>query len=122
MTHSDLSLEPFGPLIGTWDTTATHPAFDAVVAGATSFEWLAGGRFIIQRTSNEHEKFPDAISVMGAPESGHGLVSEYFDSRGVRRTYGVSLEDGVLRLWRGHAGFDQRFAATFAPGAFEGLW
>ena len=25
---------------------------------------------------------------------------EYFDSRGVRRTYGVSLEDGVLRFWR----------------------
>ena len=36
---------------------------------------------------------------------------EYFDSRGVRRTYGVSLDDGVLRIWRDDPGFDQRFSA-----------
>jgi len=47
---------------------------------------------------------------------------EYFDSRGVRRTCGVSLEDGVLRIRRDHPGFDQRFAATLGPGAFEGQW
>jgi hypothetical protein len=47
---------------------------------------------------------------------------EYFDSRGVRRTYGVSLDDGVLRIWRDHPGFDQRFSATPAQEAFEGLW
>jgi hypothetical protein len=41
-----------------------------------------------------------AISVIGAPEAGNGLVMEYFDLRGVRRTYGVSLEGGVLRIWR----------------------
>jgi hypothetical protein len=28
------------------------------------------------------------MSVIGAPEAGGGLVMEYFDSRGVRRTYG----------------------------------
>ena len=35
---------------------------------------------------------------------------EHFDSRGVRRTYGVSLEDGVLRFWRDDPEFAQRFA------------
>ena len=45
---------------------------------------------------------------------------EYFDSRGVRRTYGVSLSDGVLRMWREHPGFDQRFSATLGPDTFEG--
>jgi hypothetical protein len=30
----------------------------------------------------------------------------------VRRTYGVSLEDGVLRIWRDHPEFAQRFSAT----------
>jgi hypothetical protein len=29
---------------------------------------------------------------------------EYFDSRGVRRTYGISLEAGVLRWWRNFPG------------------
>jgi hypothetical protein len=47
---------------------------------------------------------------------------EYFDSRGVRRTYSVSLEDGGLRIWRDHPGFDQRFTARLGPDAFEGQW
>jgi len=122
MTEPDLIPEPFGALIGTWVTEATHPELDAVVPGTTTFEWLEGGHFLIQRSRNDHKLFPDAISVIGAPEADDGLVMEYFDSRGVRRTYGVSLEDGVLRIWRDHPGFDQRFAATLGHGAFEGQW
>ena len=122
MTDRDPALEPFDALVGTWATEATHPQFDGIVPGSITFEWLEGGRFLIQRTHNEHEMFPDAISVIGAPEAGEGLVLEYFDSRGVRRTYGISLEDGVLRLWRDATGFDQRYAATIAPDAFDGVW
>ena len=73
------------------------------------------------RSRNEHELFPDAISVIGAPEDGDGFVMEYFDSRGVRRTYGISLEDGVLRIWRDAPGFDQRYVATIGE-EFEGLF
>ena len=47
---------------------------------------------------------------------------EYFDSRGVRRTYGISLDDGVLRIWRDDPSFGQRFAATPARDVFEGRW
>jgi hypothetical protein len=122
MTDRDPALEPFDALIGTWDTEATHPLFDGVVPGSVTYEWLEGGHFLVQRSSNEHELFPDAISVIGAPESGDGLVMEYFDSRGVRRTYGVSFEDGVLRIWRDAPGFEQRFSATPAPDSFGGLW
>ena len=115
-------LEPFDALIGTWATEANHPLVDEVVPGSITFEWLEGGRFFIQRSRNYHELFPDAICVIGAPEAGDGLVMEYFDSRGVRRTYGVSLDDGVLRMWRDHPGFDQRFSATLGSDAFEGQW
>ncbi len=121
MTERDPALEPFDALIGTWDTEATHPLVDAVVAGSVTFEWLEGGHFLLQRSRNDHELFPDAISIIGAPEAGDGLVMEYFDSRGVRRTYGVSLDDGVLRYWRDDPGFDQRFAATLGHDSFEGL-
>ena len=93
-------LAPLDALIGTWATEATHPLVEEVVAGSVTFEWLEGGRFVIQRSRNEHELFPDAISVIGAAEAGDGLVMEYFDSRGVRRTYGVSLDGGVLRMWQ----------------------
>jgi hypothetical protein len=118
MTDRDPALESFEALIGTWATEATHPKFDGVVPGSVTYEWLEGGRFLIQRSRNEHELFPDAISVIGAPEEGDGLVMEYFDSRGVRRTYGISLEDGVLRVWRDHPGFDQRMAAEIGPDGF----
>ena len=118
----DPVLEPFAAMIGSWVTEARHPLVDEAVAGSVSFEWLAGGRFLIQRSRHDHDLFPDSICVIGAPESGDGLVMEYFDSRGVRRTYGVSLDGGVLRVWREHPGFDQRFSATLGPDAFTGQW
>jgi hypothetical protein len=121
MTERDPALDPFDALIGTWTTEATHPLVDAVVSGTVTFEWLEGGHFIVQRSHNEHELFPDALCVIGAPERGGGLVMEYFDSRGVRRTYGASLDDGVLRFRRDAPGFDQRFSATLGRHSFEGL-
>ena len=122
MSERDPALQRFDALIGTWDTEAKHRLVDAVVRGSTTFEWLEGGHFLLQRSHNDHELFPDGISIIGAPEHGDGLVMEYFDSRGVRRTYGVALADGVLRFWRDHPGFDQRFSATLGHDAFEGLW
>ena len=122
MTQPDRAMQPFEALIGDWATEATHPEFEGVVAGAVSFEWLEGRHFVVQRSHNEHELFPDAICVIGAPESGDGLVMEYFDSRGVRRTYGVSLDGGVLRISRDDPGFAQRFTATLGDEAFEGRW
>ena len=122
MPDRDPVLEPFDALIGTWATEATHPQFEGVVPGSIEFEWLAGGHFLVQRIHNDHELFPDAICVIGAPESGDGLSMEYFDSRGVRRTYGIALEDRVLRIWRDAPGFDQRFSATLGRDEFEGLW
>jgi hypothetical protein len=122
MTERDRALEPFEALIGTWATEATHPLADVVVPGSVSFEWLEGGHFLVERSHNDHELFPDALSVIGAPETGEGLVMEYFDSRGVRRTYGVSLDEGVLRIWRDDPAFAQRFSATLGPDTFEGQW
>ena len=122
MAERDPALEPFDALIGTWDTEAKHRLVDEVVRGSITFEWLEGGQFLIQRSHNDHELFPDAICIIGAREDGDGLVMEYFDSRGVRRTYGVSLEDGVLRMWRDAPGFDQRFAATLGRDSFEGVF
>ena len=119
MTDRDPTLESFDVLIGSWSTEAKHRLVDEVVLGSATFEWLEGGHFVVLRSHNDHELFPDAISVIGRPESGEGLVMEYFDSRGVRRTYGVSLEDGELRWWRDHPGFDQRSYAKLGHEAFE---
>jgi hypothetical protein len=119
MTDRDSLLAPFEALIGTWSTEAKHRLVDEVVPGSSTFEWLEGGHFVVMRSDNDHELFPDAISVIGRPESGEGLALEYFDSRGVRRTYEVSLENGVLRWWRNQPGLDQRSYAKLRPDSFE---
>ena len=122
MRERVVGLEAFEGLIGNWATEATHPLVDALVEGTVTFEWLEGGHFLLQRSRNDHELFPDAITVIGVPAAGEGLVSEYFDSRGVRRTYGVSLEDGVLRFWGTFPEFAQRFSATFEHDSLQGSW
>jgi hypothetical protein len=64
-TKRDSGLEPFEALIGTGATEAR--LFDGVVPGSIAFEWLEGGHSLIQRSRNDHELFPDAISIIGAP-------------------------------------------------------
>jgi hypothetical protein len=122
MTERDPVLEQFDPLIGAWITEATHPMVDEAVPGSVTFEWLEGRHFLIQHARNDHELFPNAIWIIGAAEAGDGLVAEYFDSRGVRRTYEGSLEDGVLRFWGEFPEFAQRFSATLGNESFEGRW
>src|SRR3954465_14403547 len=74
MTDRDSLLAPFDALIGTWSTEAKHRLVDEVVLGSATFEWLEGGHFVVLRSHNDHELFPDAICVIGRPESGEGLV------------------------------------------------
>jgi hypothetical protein len=119
MAERDPRLEPFDALIGTWTTEAKHRLIDEVITGTVTYEWLDGDRFLLQRSHSDHERIPDGLWVLGPPEEGDGLVAEYFDSRGVRRTYLVSVDDGVLRIWREAPGFDQRITATLAPDVYE---
>ena len=111
------------PLIGEWETEATHQLMpDTVVRGRTTFEWLESGHFLILRARNEHPDFPDSISILGcddpdgsddAGDSG-GCSMRYFDSRGVARRYALEAEAGVFRFWRDRPGFSQRFTGTLS--------
>jgi len=78
MNERHPTLAQLDVLIGTWKSEATHPLFDSVVAGGATFEWLEGEHFLIQRARNDHELFPDSISIIGSPEAGEDLVMEYF--------------------------------------------
>jgi hypothetical protein len=115
-------LEPLNALVGSWTIEATHPFFPStVVRGRADFEWLEGGRFLLQRSRNDHPDFPDSLIVFGADDD--ELSMHYFDSRGVHRVYGVTFDDGVWRMWRHAPGFSQRFTGTFEDGdTIAGLW
>ncbi len=60
MDEADLraKLKPFQALIGEWSIEMTHPMVeDRVVRGRATYEWLEGGRFLLQRAVNEHPTF-----------------------------------------------------------------
>ena len=58
-----MGLRDLGQLVGEWTLEATHPAFpDLVVPGRSSFEWLDGERFMIQRSTADH---PDRLASPG---------------------------------------------------------
>jgi hypothetical protein len=110
-------------LVGDWTIEATHPAFPGrVVAGTATATWLEGERFLLQKTHVDHPEFPDALSILGNTEE--GLVSHYFDSRGIHRIYRLAFDDGTWRLWRDEPGFNQRFTGTFEDDGdrIAGLW
>lgn len=127
MSKSDprAKLEPFEALIGEWTVELTHPAFeDTVIRGRATYEWLEGGRFLIQRAENEHPDFPDALSVIGVMEGESDLSMLYFDSRGVHRVYVVGFDGRELTLERDEPGFAQRLSATLSDdgSTFSGVW
>ena len=121
MTDRDPALAALDVLVGTWDTEGKHRLFEEVVYGTTTFEWLEGGHFLIQRSHVDDEHFPEAITIIGPPAEGDGLVAEWFDSRGIRRTLTTTVEDGVWRMEREEPGFDQRSTAWLGQDSFEVL-
>jgi len=118
-------LEPFAALIGEWAIEMTHPASaGTVVRGRTTYEWLEGERFLIQRAVNEHPDFPDSLSVIGAMEGEEELTMQYFDSRGVHRVYTIAFDGIELRLGRDAPGFAQRLRAELSEdgSTLAGVW
>ena len=118
---SDQDRKSLAALVGEWVTEAAHPMLPGtVVRGRATFEWLEGEQFLVVRTRNEHELFPDAASIIGNTE---GLHMHYFDSRGVHRIYTVGFEKNAWKWWRDQPGFSQRFTGTFEDGGrtIEGL-
>lgn len=113
-------------LVGEWTLEATHPAFPGIVVpGRSSFEWLDGERFLIQRSTADHPDFPNSISVIGAmSDDDERLSMHYYDSRGVHRVYSLEMSDGLLRIARDAPGFSQRFEGTLADGGdtLAGIW
>jgi hypothetical protein len=96
----------------------------AAPVGSTSFTWLEGGFFLVQRWKVEIPEAPDGIAILGEdPDTGE-LVQRYFDSRGVVRVYRTSLEGRIWRLWRDHPGFSQRFSAEISGDGdtISGTW
>ena len=125
MERGSEALSRLDVLVGEWALEGTNPLPGGEpVRGRAAFEWLPGGGFLVQRWSIEPPEFPSGVAVIGVDPTGGGLLQHYFDSRGVARVYGMTLEDGVWRLWREGEPFDQRFIGELTEDgdAFAGRW
>jgi len=109
-------------LVGEW--RVEPPAQGPPVEGRVWFEWLPGRRFLVQRWEVKPPEYPSGIAIIGEDAESGELAQHYFDSRGVARVYGMSLDDDGWRLWRAGSDFAQRFSGTFAAGGdrIDGRW
>ncbi|MGO9833025.1 MAG: hypothetical protein ACLP1X_02285 [Polyangiaceae bacterium] len=112
---SNPSLKPLEALSGRWEmeirwSPKTHKLVGgpATVRGATRFEWIEGGPFLVQYQGGG-DGSPEARWLIGGDETSGEYCVLYADARGVSRVYRMSLEDRVWRIWRNAPGFNQRF-------------
>jgi hypothetical protein len=129
-----MTLEALDVLVGTWTTVATHVAMPGVtLRGETRFHWLEGAKFLIQRAHCDHPDIPDAMSVLGfmdadrveetdAPRS--QLRMHYYDTRGVFRTFDMTIDNTTWAFSNDAPGFSQRFRGTISDdgATIEGTW
>ena len=95
MAAEDASLESLSALAGAWAYEMTHQALPGtVIPGASTFELLDGGKFLILRERVDHPEFPgSSLAVIGGDDD---LRMHYFDSRGVVRILELSISG---RVW-----------------------
>jgi hypothetical protein len=118
--------------VGEWTMEASIPGAPPASAGAkprTTFEWLPGRRFLLQRWEVPGPVAPDGLAVIGVEPDGDGYLQHYFDERGVVRLYAMTLADRVWELRRekpdfSPLNFSQRFRGTFSDDntAITGRW
>ena len=113
------TLDDLDVLVGEWSmaTSFTPNPADAPRA-RTTFEWLPGRRFLVQRWEVEHPDAPDGIAIIGFDPDTGTLLQHYFDSRGVARVYKMTFVDNVWTLERAASApdFSQRFTGTLDDG------
>ena len=127
MTINEATLQSLDVFVGEWSMAASlEPNTADAPRARTTFEWLSGKRFLVQRWEVDHPDAPDGIAVIGFDHDGTTLLQHYFDSRGVTRIYTMAVADGTWTLERIATApdFSQRFVGTFSEdrGTINGRW
>ena len=122
---AEKALKELEPLVGEWTLEATPPDGPPWPGEARAkFEWMAGGRLLVERSEIEMPQAPDGICVMGCDAANGTYFQLYTDERNVCRVYEMSIGDGEWKLWREGEPFDQRFTGRFTEDGqkIEGRW
>jgi hypothetical protein len=125
MTQSKQSSKPnsrlksLERLVGKWK--ATDPSGAGAIEGATTFEWMEGGNFLLQ-----HVDFGDSkgIEIIGFNEERKSLRSHYFDGSGKILEYTYELLDDTLTVSINMSRAKGQFIAKFSDNdnTYTGSW
>jgi Protein of unknown function (DUF1579) len=119
-------VEPLDVFVGEWkmgSSLATDLATEP--RARTTFEWMSGRLFLIQRWEVEIPEAPDGLAVIGAGAEPGSYVQHYFDQRGTARIYQMTFTDRKWTLSRraDAPDFSQRFIGTFTDDdTVRGIW
>ena len=84
-------MKDFEPLIGEWHGEGELPIEPPLkMSTETMIERL--GEFVVIRSVGEPADLPDNISIVGGAPDGEPQPMHYFDSRGVKRLFLMTLE------------------------------
>ena len=129
-----LQMDCFEALIGTWELEVSfeagyfRPDSPAIKCrGArTTFDWLEGRFFLMQRFTCDHPAAPSGIAIIGRGNATGELEQHYYDSRGSARVYRTSCDARTWRVWRENSGGWERYVGVISEdrreivGAWEG--
>lgn len=116
-------LKALDRLVGKWEVTGG-------AKGMTTYEWMEGGFFLLQRTAFEH----DGNTIHGIEMIGHlqpfgeepsvDIKSRYYGSQGETFDYVYELDGDMLIIWGGEKGSPAYYKGTFSADGdtLSGSW
>ena len=116
-------IDAYARFIGTWEG-------EGEVTGTTSYEWLPGGYFIVERVSLVQRGHPlEGVAVIGQARASRGapspdVVARFYDSEGNSIDYVYELSGDHLTIWIEERGSDAVFEAELEDDStvLRGRW
>src|SRR5688572_13712932 len=111
-------LKTLEPLIGKWMITGPD------IEGETSYEWMEGGFFLIQKFDLQQQGHQKGIEYTGYDEETGTLRSRLMAIDGSRFTYTYELDGDTFVYWFGDKGSDIYSRSTFSEdfNSYTGAW
>lgn len=97
--HTDLRPATPNPVPARLAAFVGEWRWEAFVGGQSVFDWLEGGRFLVEHADAEQAGFPAGTAII----CGDDTAETY------SRICQMSLSEGVWKLWRDAPGFSRRF-------------
>ena len=125
-------MHQFEPLIGTWHGEGSIP-IDRPMTITVEATVERMGAWLVLRSTSEMSEVPDNVSVIGGAPDGEPQPMHYFDARGVKRLFLMTLNGSTWAIWRAPGedwngpdgpGFNQRFIGELSPDGtrIDGRW